>query len=159
MESLRNFIDGFGKVVMSIRNMSPNVAMHHMITTLWTGPLTDNLCMQSAASLDELRWRVAKSMQMEELREFKNQAWTEASGDKGKEEREKWLAVGRGDRRRDNRGHRLIWVDFRIANFIGCSLFMIFYLPIMLRTLRKFLMDTNLTKWLSKCESSLQKGK
>jgi len=45
--------------------------------------------MQSAASLDELRWRVAKSMQMEELREFKNQAWTEASGDKGKEEREK----------------------------------------------------------------------
>jgi len=27
------------------------------------------------------------------------------------------------------------------------------------RTLRRFPLDTNLTKWLSKCEGSLQKGK
>jgi len=29
----------------------------------------------------------------------------------------------------------------------------------MVRTLRRFPLDTNLTKWLSKCEGSLQKGK
>jgi len=29
----------------------------------------------------------------------------------------------------------------------------------MVRTLRRFLLDTNLTKWLSKCESSLHKDK
>ena len=54
---------------------------------------------------------------------------------------------------------QLMWVNFRIAHFIGCSLFKIFYLEIMVRTLRRFPLDTNLTKWLSKCEGSLQKGK
>ncbi|XP_068466435.1 uncharacterized protein [Phaseolus vulgaris] len=33
-ESLRKFIDRFGKVATSIRNLSPDVAMHHMLTTL-----------------------------------------------------------------------------------------------------------------------------
>lgn len=33
-ESLRKFIEWFGKVTMSIRNFSPDVAMHHMLTTL-----------------------------------------------------------------------------------------------------------------------------
>jgi len=36
---------------------------------------------------------------------------------------------------------------------------MIFYLEIMVRTLKRFPLDTSLTKWLSKCEGSLQKGK
>jgi len=31
-ESLRTFIDRFGKTAMSIRNLSPEVAMHHMLT-------------------------------------------------------------------------------------------------------------------------------
>jgi len=38
--------------------------------------------------LDELRKRTAKYMQLEELREFRNQARVEASGEKGKEEKE-----------------------------------------------------------------------
>ena len=36
---------------------------------------------------------------------------------------------------------------------------MIFYLAIMVRTLKIFPLETNLTKWLSKCDGSLQKGK
>jgi len=59
---------------MSIRNLSPDVAMHHMLTTLRPGPFAVNLCMQPADSLDELRKRAAKYMQLEELREFHNQA-------------------------------------------------------------------------------------
>ena len=73
-ESLRKFIDRFKKVAMSIRNLSPDVAMHHMLTALRPGSFADNLCMQPAANLDELRRRAAKFMQLEELREFHNQA-------------------------------------------------------------------------------------
>jgi len=43
--------------------------------------------MQPAASLDELRRRAAKFMQLEELHEFRNQARAEASGKK-KDEKE-----------------------------------------------------------------------
>jgi len=71
-ESLRKFIDRFGKVAMSIRNLSPDVALHHMLTALRLGPFADSLCMQPAASLDKLRRRAAKVMQLEELRQFRN---------------------------------------------------------------------------------------
>jgi len=45
-----------------------------MPTTLQLGPFVDNLCMQSTGSLDELRKIAAKFMQLEELRQFHNQA-------------------------------------------------------------------------------------
>jgi len=66
--------------------------------------------MQPAPSLDELRRRFVKFMQLEEVREFRNQARAEASGDKGKEEMERQNrpAIGRGDRRKDNWGHRFV---------------------------------------------------
>ena len=69
-ESLRKFIDRFEKVAMNIWNLSPKVTMHHMLTALRPGPFADSLCMQPVASLDELRRRAAKFMQLEELRKF-----------------------------------------------------------------------------------------
>jgi len=102
-ESLRTFVDRFSKVAMSIRNLSPNIAMHHMLTALRPEPFADNLCTQSADSLDELRKRAAKYMQLEELREFRNQALAEASGEKNKEEKDRQGRPSqRNDRRRDN---------------------------------------------------------
>ncbi|XP_068486402.1 uncharacterized protein [Phaseolus vulgaris] len=71
-ESLRTFVDRFSKVAMSIQNLSPDVAMHHMMTTLRLGPFADNLCMQPADRLDKLRKRAGKYMQLEEIREFRN---------------------------------------------------------------------------------------
>ena len=53
-ESLRMFIDRFSKTAMSIRNLSPEVAMHHMLTALRPGPFADSLCMQPATNLDDL---------------------------------------------------------------------------------------------------------
>jgi len=38
-ESLRTFVDRFSKVAMSIRNLSPDIAMHHMLTTLRRQPV------------------------------------------------------------------------------------------------------------------------
>ncbi|XP_068477276.1 uncharacterized protein [Phaseolus vulgaris] len=103
-ESLRTFVDRFNKVAMSIRNLSPNVVMHHMLTALCQGPFADNLCMQPATSLDELRKRTAKFMQLEELREFRNQARAEANEEKSKEEKDRQGRLGqRGDRCKDNR--------------------------------------------------------
>jgi len=78
--------------------------MHHMLMTLRPGPFADNLCMQLAKSLDEQRKRAAKYMQLEEIREFRNQAQAEATGEKNKEEKDRQGRSGqRGDKRRDNR--------------------------------------------------------
>jgi len=103
-ESLKTFVDRFSKVAMSIRNLSPDDAMHHMLTVLCPGPFADKLCMQPADSLDELRKRAIKYMQLEELREFCNQARAEAGGKRNKEEKDRQARPSqRNDRRRDNR--------------------------------------------------------
>jgi len=61
--------------------------------------------MQPASSLDELKKRVAKYMQLEELREFHNQARVEADKEKGKDEKERQgRSINLGERRRDSRG-------------------------------------------------------
>ncbi len=73
-ESLRMFMERFGRVALGIRNLSPEVTMHHMITALKPRPFADSLCKKPATNLDELRQRASKFMQMEELREFRNQA-------------------------------------------------------------------------------------
>ncbi|XP_068483426.1 uncharacterized protein [Phaseolus vulgaris] len=70
-ESLRTFMERFGKVALSIHNLSPKVTMHHMITALKPGPFADNLCKKTTTNLDELRQRASKFMQMEEFKEFR----------------------------------------------------------------------------------------
>ncbi|XP_068466727.1 uncharacterized protein [Phaseolus vulgaris] len=87
-ESLRAFMERFGRMALSIRNLSPEVSMHHMITALRPGPFADSLCKKPAVSLDELRRRAAKFMQMEELRDFKNQARMDVKNEKKTNERE-----------------------------------------------------------------------
>ena len=42
--------------------------MQHMVTTLQLGLFVDNLSKKLASDMDELRQRVAKFMQLEELR-------------------------------------------------------------------------------------------
>jgi len=46
-ESLRMFMERFGKVALDIRNLSPEVTMHHMITTLKPNPFADNFCKKT----------------------------------------------------------------------------------------------------------------
>jgi len=51
-------------------------------------------------------------------------------------------------------------VDFRIAHFMVALCLRVFVLSrIWLESQRIFTLDTNLTKWLSKCECSLLEGK
>jgi len=72
--SLRTFMDRFGKVALNILNWSSYMAMYHIVTALRSVPFADSLCMEPATNFDELRQRTAKLMQLEELREFRNQA-------------------------------------------------------------------------------------
>jgi len=75
-ESLRMFMERFGKVALGIQNLSPEVTMHHM-------PFPDSLCKKSTTNLDELRQQASKFMQMEELRKFCNPARTNGGGKRG----------------------------------------------------------------------------
>ncbi|XP_020205722.1 uncharacterized protein LOC109790886 [Cajanus cajan] len=72
-EPLRAFLERFGKMTLSIRNLDPAVAMHHLTTALRPGPFVNSLCKKPPRDLDELRQRATKYMKMEELTEFRNQ--------------------------------------------------------------------------------------
>ncbi|XP_068466297.1 uncharacterized protein [Phaseolus vulgaris] len=72
-ESLRAFMEKFGRVALSIRNLSPKMTMHHMVTTLKPRLFVDSLCKQPTTDLVELRQRATKFMQLEELKSFKSQ--------------------------------------------------------------------------------------
>jgi len=52
---MRLFMERFEKVALNIQNLSPDVAMHLMVTAFWSGPFGDRLCMEQAANLHELR--------------------------------------------------------------------------------------------------------
>ncbi|XP_068483393.1 uncharacterized protein [Phaseolus vulgaris] len=65
-ESLRDFMDRFSKVCMSIRNLNPEIAMHHLVSTILPGRFTESLIKRPPYNMDELRTRATKFMQIEE---------------------------------------------------------------------------------------------
>ena len=77
-ESLREFMEQFGKISLNILNLNPEVAMQHLITGLKPCPFVDSLCKKFVSNLDELRTRATKFMQMEELKEFRNTTRSDA---------------------------------------------------------------------------------
>ncbi|XP_027932895.1 uncharacterized protein LOC114188521 [Vigna unguiculata] len=101
-ESLREFMERFGKISLNISNLNPKVAMHHLITTLKPGPFIESLCKKPVNNLDELRTRATKFMQMEELKEFHNTTRPDAQ-EKRHHDRERTLAPRSGHRFKDSR--------------------------------------------------------
>jgi len=77
-------MERFRKLTLRIKNLDPNVALHHLITTLRPGPFADSLCKKPTLDLDELRASAAKFMQLEELREFRSQAQVGENVERGK---------------------------------------------------------------------------
>jgi len=71
-ETLRVFMERFGNLTLQIRYLNPEVALHHLVTGLKPGPFADDLCIRPAYSLEEIKRRSTKFMQIEEVREFKN---------------------------------------------------------------------------------------
>ena len=55
-ESLRKFMDRFGRTIAQIQNLNPNVALHSMLLALHPNNFADNLCKKKIHdSMDELR--------------------------------------------------------------------------------------------------------
>lgn len=71
IESLQTFTEQLEKMRLSIQNLSSEVAMHHLVTPLKPGPLSNNLCKKPAVNMDKLWQRAAKFMQLQELWEFR----------------------------------------------------------------------------------------
>jgi len=62
----------FGKISLNISNLNLEVAMHYLVIVLKPGSFVDSLCKKLVSNLEELRTRVTKFMQMEELKEFRS---------------------------------------------------------------------------------------
>ncbi|XP_027912513.1 uncharacterized protein LOC114171939 [Vigna unguiculata] len=58
-EPLRVFIDRFGAIAMKIKDLTPNLILMYMMTSLQPGPFTDELAMCPPLSMQELRKRAA----------------------------------------------------------------------------------------------------
>lgn len=70
-------MERFGKVALDIQNLDPTIATDHIVTSLRPAPFVNSLCKKLAANLDELRSRVVKYMQLEELTEYNKQIKSE----------------------------------------------------------------------------------
>jgi len=107
-EYLRAFMDKFNNVSMSIRNLMPELAMHHLVSAIRSGRFTESLIKRPAKDLDELRNRTTKFMQIEEHTNYHKSIRSE-KGEKAKEkDRGNRPISGRSDRFRENRGPRFL---------------------------------------------------
>ncbi|XP_068486989.1 uncharacterized protein [Phaseolus vulgaris] len=84
-ESLRAFMDRFNKVCMGIRNLNPDIAMHHLVSTILSGRFTESLIKRLPFNMDELRTRATNFMQIEEHVDYHRKTLAEVS----EKEREK----------------------------------------------------------------------
>ena len=65
-ESLRAFMDRFNKVCMGIKNLNPDIAMHHLVSAILPGRFTESLIKRPPYSMDKLITRATKFMQIQE---------------------------------------------------------------------------------------------
>ena len=70
-ESLRDFMERFSSISVKIWDLSLEVSLTLMIMALKYGTFSDNLCKKLPTTLEELRARTARFIQMEEMTRFK----------------------------------------------------------------------------------------
>ena len=75
-EPLRVFIDRFGVIAMKIKDLTPNLILMYMMTSLQPGPFVDELAMRPPLSMQELRKRAAMFIRVEDMRRYQNNAQT-----------------------------------------------------------------------------------
>ena len=84
-ESLGDFMDRFNKVCIGIRNLNPEIAMHHLVSVILPSRFTESLIKRPPYDMDELRTRATKFMQIEKHVDYHRKIQAEAS----EKEREK----------------------------------------------------------------------
>jgi len=73
-------MERFGKVALSIRNLSPEVTMYHMVTTLRPGPFVDSLSKRRATDLDELKTKSDEVYAIRRIKKFQESNLDERRG-------------------------------------------------------------------------------
>lgn len=72
-ESLWKFMDRFGRIIVQIRNLNPEVALQSMLLALRLGIFTDSLFKKPPNCMNKLRERAKSYIQMEEMFKFKKE--------------------------------------------------------------------------------------
>jgi len=73
-EPLRIFIDRFSAITMKIKDLTPNLILMYMMTSLRPGPFADELAMRPPLSMQELRKRAAMFIRVEDMRRYQSNA-------------------------------------------------------------------------------------
>jgi len=71
-EPLRTFIDRFGAIAMKIKDLTPNLILTYMMTSLRPGPFADELAMRSSSGMQELKKRAVMFIRVEDMRRCQN---------------------------------------------------------------------------------------
>ena len=72
-ESLKKFMDRFGRGTIQISNLNLEVVLHSMLLALGPNKFADSLCKKPLGSMDELHERAKGYIQMEEMSRFRNE--------------------------------------------------------------------------------------
>ena len=75
-EPLRVFIDRFGAIAMKIKDLTPNLILMYMMTSLCPEPFADELAMRPPISMQELKKRAAMFIRVEDMRRYQSNAQT-----------------------------------------------------------------------------------
>ena len=73
-EPLRVFIDRFGAIAVKIKDLTPNLILMYMMTSLRPGPFADELVMHPPLSMQELRKRATMFIRVEDMRRYQSNA-------------------------------------------------------------------------------------
>ena len=95
-------MDRFNKVCMGIRNLNPDIAMHHLVSTILSGWFTESPIKQPPYNMDKLRTRATKFMQIEEHVDYHKKTQVDNT-ERNKGTRPPVITTDR-DRYRSNRG-------------------------------------------------------
>jgi len=69
-ESLRSYLDRYNQMSVKIKDLSDEIARHHFSYGLQPGVFTDKISRKKPKTMEEMRERAAKFIQMEDMQEF-----------------------------------------------------------------------------------------
>jgi len=70
-ESLRSYLDRYNRMSVKIKDLSDEIARHHFLYGLQPGVFADKISRKKPKTMEEMRERAAKFIQMEDMQEFR----------------------------------------------------------------------------------------
>ncbi|KOM31730.1 hypothetical protein LR48_Vigan01g128500 [Vigna angularis] len=89
-DSLKTFMDCYKKIVMRTKNIHPEFALQHAVTTLKPKPFANSLCCKSSKTMEKLREGATKDIRVEEVREFRRKHDQDVVGEKKEGKKSNW---------------------------------------------------------------------